>query len=272
MANGETGDQSILSMFDPLTSPLKSGINPETPRQRRAPDPTSPVAAFFSSVDKSKSLLATVRKQRQADLIDLRSPLHAIHEHVEQGTNRSTLVNGLATPLPMFTVTMGDQHKPTRPLMDPFSPATFATTPNRFHPPAHQLNLRRDPTKGNSAEVNNLVCLETPAKTDLLISTNFTPVPANLPYLPNASLSSLRHSGTDSVTSTGRRRRSSIDLERELLGKSPDSSFDILRGELEIGNSTDVSFVSTAVEDPLKGAGNVTSDDPGESPWTIRTT
>jgi hypothetical protein len=267
MESAETNNHSVLLMFDPLTSPLKSAIIRETPRRRRELDPASPVAAFLSSVDKSKNLLATVRKQKQADLIDLgqvQSPLRAIHEHVEQQATGEATANLLATPLPTFRVTMEDAKGPP---IDPFSPATYATTSSiQFFPPVHQLNLRRDP-----AERNTLVFLETPAKTDLLISTNFTPVPANLPSLLNASLSSLRQSGTESVTSTGRRRRSSIDLDQELQAKSPDSSFDILRGELEIGNSADVSFVSAA-EDPLKIIGNAGGDNVGESPWTIRTT
>jgi hypothetical protein len=271
MDNPETNDQSVLLMFDPLTSPPKSDISRETPRRRKELDPTSPVAAFFSSVDKSKNLLATVRKQKQADLIDLgqvHSPLGAIHEHVEQATGEAT-ASVMATPLPTFKVTTVDAKVPP---MDPFSPATYATTSSiQFLPPVHHLNLRRDPT-----ERNNLIFLETPAKTDLLVSTNFTPVPANLPSLLNASLSSLRHSGTDSVTSTARRRRSSIDLDQELQAKSPDSSFDILRGELEIGNSADVSFISalstSAAGDSSRATGTVVDDDVGESPWTIRTT
>jgi hypothetical protein len=264
MENAETNDHSVLLMFDPLTSPLKSAITRETPRRRRELDPTSPVAAFLSSVDRSKNLLATVRKQKQADLIDLgqvQSPLRAIHEHVEQQATGETIASVSATPLPTFRVTMEEAKGPP---IDPFSPATYATTSsNQFFPP---LNLRRDP-----AERNTLVFLETPAKIDLLVSTNFIPVPANLPSLLNASLSSLRQSGTESVTSTGRRRRSSIDLDQELQAKSPDSSFDILRGELEIGNSADVSFVSNA-DDPLKLIGNAGGDSVGESPWTIRTT
>ena len=47
-----------------------------------------------------------------------------------------------------------------------------------------------------------------------------------------------------SSSSEGMRpRRSSIDLG-ELEGRMPDASFDILRGELELGTSADVSFVS----------------------------
>lgn len=221
------GDQSVLLMFDPLTSPRQR----KTPQTRRDLDPTSPVAAFLNSVDKSKNLLETVRKHNHGDLINLDQPqssLDVIQEHVEQATL-------MATPLPTFKLTLDN---PNRPTMDPFSPATYAT-----------------PT-------NTLLVFDTPAKADLSMSTNFTPVPASLPSLLNASFSSLRTSGTSSVTSSARRRRSSIDLDKELDIKSPDSSFDILRGELEIGNSADASFITA--DDSLR-----TMD--AESPWTIRT-
>ena len=238
------GDQSVLLMFDPLNSP-KSGTIRDTPRRRREQDPTSPVAAFFSTVDRSKNLLQTVRKHKQGDLINLDQG----HEHVAQATGV------MATPLPTFRVTMDNENKHN---IDPFSPATYATPSTTQFFPIPQLNLRRE-----SAGHNSLLQLETPAKADLSMSTAFTPIPSNLPNLLNASLSSLRNSGTSSVTSSARRRRSSIDLDKELGAKSPDSSFDILRGDLEIGTSADASFITA--DDSLRVV------DAEESPWTIRT-
>ncbi|KIM22971.1 hypothetical protein M408DRAFT_332642 [Serendipita vermifera MAFF 305830] len=236
------GDRSVLLMFDPLASPPKLATTRETPRHRRELDPTSPVAAFFNTVDRSKNLLETVRKHKQTDLINLdqaQDTLHAIPEDdVEQAT-----AGVMATPLPTFKLTV-----------DPFSPATYATaTPQLF-----SLARARD-----SGANNSLLTIDTPAKADLSMSTNFTPIPSGLPNLLNASFSSLRHSGTSSVTSSGRRRRSSVDLDKELHTSTSDSSFDILRGELEIGNSADASFITA--DESLRVV------EAAESPWTIRT-
>jgi hypothetical protein len=246
MAATADSDNSILLQFDPLTVH-------KTPARRRDRDPQSPVAAFFSTVDKSKTLLATVKKKKEKekdhqDLIDLgQTPVPPrVDLHF---TDPSSV-----TPLPFGK--LNHAHNVSRltsgPVFDPFSPPAAAPTYQSFQP----------------LDTSKLIPTETPAKTtraDLLVSTIFTPVPSNLPYLPNASLSSLYASSTAS-TSTTKRRRSSIDLDKEFEQvKSPDSSFDILRGELEIGTSAEVSFVSSTSD---KGAEAAVE----ESPWIMRNT
>lgn len=219
-------DDSVLHLFDPLAS---SGTSPVLTRAReRFADPHSPVAAFFNTLDRSNQLLATAKKRKEHDLIDLaKTPVQS------QARNRDHERNNMA------------------PVFDPFSPPApapaFRTVPHlilddQFH---------ATPAKPNP---------------DLLVSTNVTPVPINLPYLPNASLSSLYTSSTSS-SSTSRRRRSSIDLDKQLgQAKSPSSSFDILRGELEIGTSAEASFVSTVASESSRTVDSAIE----ESPWTIR--
>jgi hypothetical protein len=257
MAATADGDNSILLQFDPLNSPSHSPTAHKTPGRRRDRDPQSPVAAFFSSVDKSKTLLATVKKRKdQQDLIDLSQTPLPPRVDLRFGDPSS------ATPLPFGKLNHAENasHSSSGPVFDPFSPPAVAPTYHSF--PVPQLVLQDD----NHA--SKLIPTETPAKTpraELLVSTIFTPVPSNLPYLPNASLSSLYASSTAS-TSTTKRRRSSIDLDKEFEQvKSPDSSFDILRGELEIGTSAEVSFVSSTSD---KGAEAAVE----ESPWIMRNT
>lgn len=255
MAATADGDNSILLQFDPLTVHKTPGRRRDRDRDR---DPQSPVAAFFSTVDKSKTLLATVKKRKeQQDLIDLGQTPVPARVDLRFGDPSSV------TPLPLGKLSHAHNasHLEPGPIFDPFSPPAAAPTYHSF-PPVPQLVLQDD------NDASKLILTETPAKTsraELLVSTIFTPVPSNLPYLPNASLSSLYASSTAS-TSTTKRRRSSIDLDKEFgHAKSPDSSFDILRGELDIGTSADVSFVSSTSERSVKGAVE-------ESPWTMRNT
>ncbi|KAG8867936.1 hypothetical protein FRC20_004518, partial [Serendipita sp. 405] len=122
----------------------------------------------------------------------------------------------------------------------------------------------------NNAEKERLIPMETPGRSDLLMSTNFTPIPGNLPYLPGVSLRSLSASSASSTAT--KRRRSSIDLGKELQQvHSSDSSFDILRGDMSIGASAEMSFVSINSEELARLGGAATPIGVEESPWTIRT-
>ncbi|KAG8810187.1 hypothetical protein FRC17_003059 [Serendipita sp. 399] len=113
--------------------------------------------------------------------------------------------------------------------------------------------------------------MDTPGRADLLVSTNFTPVPKHLPYLPGMSLRSLAASSTSSTAT--KRRRSSIDLGKELqqVPATADSSFDILRGEMSISASAEMSFASINSEEVARLGGAATPIGVEESPWTMRT-
>lgn len=270
MAATVAGDDSILLQFDPLnspptspTSPTSSSSNPRSPGRRRDRDPQSPVAAFFTTVDRSKTLLATVKKKKEQDLIDLgqrQTPFHPTSGRVDLRFGDATF----ATPLPLSKQIQAENAPGSTPgpVFDPFSPPAAAPTYRSFVT-APQLVIQEE----GKAEPSKLIPVETPraAKPELLVSTAFTPVPANLPNLLNASLSSLYALSTSTASST-KRRRSSIDLDREV--HHPDSSFDILRGELEIGTSAEVSFVSSTSAMSV----NATNTTVEESPWTMRNT
>jgi hypothetical protein len=274
MANTES-DQSLLLLFDPLNAPLQSPRSRPNNLGRKQRDPQSPVSAFFDSIDKSRNLLATVRKRKNSDLIDLgqlNSPLCSVSEIVEapHGQQQS---DSLATPLPLSKANQEGLLAPNESSnVDPFSPQTYVAPTSTFQSFAAVPQLRLDKDPSSEPATGNLLLSPERSrvpKSELLVSTLFTPVPADLPYLPDASLSSLRTSGNSTAT---RRRRSSIDLEKELAPvKIQDASFDLLRGELEIGTSAELSFVSMNTDDGIKSLGSLTVD-PAESPWTIRTT
>ncbi|PVF99743.1 hypothetical protein CPB86DRAFT_783378 [Serendipita vermifera] len=274
MANTES-DQSVLLLFDPLNGQPHSPRSRQTALGRKQRDPQSPVSAFFDSIDKSRNLLATVRKRKNSDLIDLgqmNSPLLSVSEVVEAPHGQQQQTDSLATPLPSSKAN-GERtlssNEPTN--VDPFSPQTYVAAPSfQSFASIPQLKLDKEPST-EPATGNSLISPERSRglKSELLVSTLFTPVPADLPYLPDASLSSLRTSGNSTAT---RRRRSSIDLEKELAPvKIQDASFDLLRGELELGTSAELSFVSLHTDDGMKSLGSL-SVDTAESPWTIRTT
>lgn len=83
-----------------------------------------------------------------------------------------------------------------------------------------------------------------------MLSTNFTPVPENMHYLPTSSLSSLN--GLKMSEFVPARRRSSLDLETQLAGRLHDASFDLLNGELNLSTVGDVSFTSIGTEERVK--------------------
>ncbi|KAG8817018.1 hypothetical protein FRC17_000092, partial [Serendipita sp. 399] len=128
----DEANKSVLQLFDPLTSPLKSPRH-KTPCSDRQRDPTSPVAAFFSSMDRSKSLLTTIKKNRETNLIDLgtlQSPMLVLREDVEHLGEPQSTANTLFTPNPSSKfpiegriVTGRRGSNPLPPLvLDPFSP------------------------------------------------------------------------------------------------------------------------------------------------------
>ncbi|CCA70950.1 hypothetical protein PIIN_04886 [Serendipita indica DSM 11827] len=256
----ESEDKSVLQLFDPLTSPVKSPVRTKTPRARER-DPQSPVAAFFSTVDKSKHFLATREKPKEPNLIDLgvlQSPPPQ-REHVEDTSSAPISQRTFATPAPLSdllvdVVNTPRGHGPAALPIDPFSPPTNAgVTHFQSIIQVPQLMLPKEDDKRN-----RLIPVDTPMRPDLYMSTNFTPVPANLPYLPASSLRSL---AVSSASSTGTyRRRSSIDLDKELHESKPDSSFDILRGEMELG-SAEVSFASVNAHDLTKALASTAVED-----------
>ncbi|KAG8823637.1 hypothetical protein FRC19_003435 [Serendipita sp. 401] len=274
----EDANKSVLQLFDPLASP--STTRHKTPCSQRQREPTSPVAEFLSSVDRSRSLLATIKKNREVNLIDLgnlQSPMPTMHQNVEPSRAIQTTAPLLATPNPASKISMERRlttektgsDAPVVPVFDPFSPPPASNRNNVAMFSAASMTPRFF-NIANNAEKERLIPMETPGRSDLLMSTNFTPIPGNLPYLPGVSLRSLSASSTSSTAT--KRRRSSIDLGKELQQvHSSDSSFDILRGDMSIGASAEMSFVSINSEELARLGGAATPIGVEESPWTIRT-
>lgn len=228
-------DPCLLKLFDPLKSPV-------TPQYRRRIEHESPMTALFAP----KHTVVPARRNKEVDLIDLGNNMSCITESDEDPAAADEIGLphvGSLVDVPSIEETYPYDNEPLRlalsiplppsPSFDPFSPPSLKSS-NSLNTFA-QLS---SPIPAAGAQISS----------QFAMSTNFAPIPSGLPYLLHASLSELRASSTSDAI---RPRRSSIDLG-ELDGHLPDASFDILRGELELGNSADVSFVSSGVEEAIK--------------------
>jgi len=250
-------DNSVLLQFDPLDRQTKMGVTS---------DPDSPGGLAFAGLfggPKPTGLKPSRSKRHSINLIDLgASPFAEAEESSEEtddelvGNKTSRLVD-----VPRFDDSSPDPEDETQgackltskphvvpasihvgePLpADPFSP------PNLVKPEASFSDNTSLYSSQNTLRNSQSPALSTRPR-DLMLSTNFTPVPENMHYLPTSSLSSLN--GLKMSEFVPARRRSSLDLETQLKGRLLDASFDILNEELSISTMGDVSFTSIGVEE-----------------------
>lgn len=250
-------DNSVLLQFDPLDPRMKTRVTD---------DRASPSGHMFDGLfgsPKPTCLKPSRSKRQSINLIDLgASPLAEADESSDEtddepvGDKTARLVD-----VPRFEDGSSptedetqDSCKPTsKPHVVPASvqvPERLAADP--FSPPClvKSETLSSDTTSLYSSQ-NTLRNSRSPAPRtpprDLTLSTNFTPVPDNMYYLPTSSLSSLNCLKISEFAPA--RRRSSIDLETQLESRLPDASFDILNGELNLSTVGDVSFTSIGAEE-----------------------
>ena len=252
-------DNSVLLQFDPLDSRTKTQVTD---------NPDSPGGQAFDGLfggPKPTGLKPSKSKRHSINLIDLgASPFAEAGESSEEtdeelvGNKASQLVDA-----PRFNDGGSDTedeiqgackltsklHVPALiqvrdPLpADPFSPPCLVK-PEAPFPGANSLYSSQ-----NTLRYSQSSAPRTPPR-DFTLSTNFTPVPENMPYLPTSSLSSLN--GLKMSEFAPARRRSSLDLETQLERRLHDASFDILNGELNLSTVGDVSFTSIGAEERVK--------------------
>jgi hypothetical protein len=251
-------DSSVLLQFDPLDPRMKTRV---------ADDRDSPSGQVFDELfgrPKPTCLKPSRSKRQSINLIDLgASPFADADESSDEtddepvGNKTSRLVDvprfeggGLHTEdetqgscklTSKPDVVPASIQVPERNAADPFSPPYLLKPEAPFSDSTSLYSLRN----------SHSLAPTTPPR-DLTLSTNFTPVPENMHYLPASSLSSLNSLKISEFAPA--RRRSSIDLETQLEGQLLDASFDILNGELNLSTSTvgGVSFASIDAEERVE--------------------
>lgn len=251
-----TMDNSVLLQFDPLDSRTKPD------------DPDPPGGHAFDGLfggRKPTGLKPSKSKRHSINLIDLgASPFAEAGESSEEtdgevGDKSSRLVDA-----PRFDDGSSDTGDGTQGAYELTSklhvvpapvqvPGPLPTDP--FSPPCLvKLEASLSDTTSLYSSQNTLRYSQSSAPRtpprDFMLSTNFTPVPENMHYLPTSSLSSLNSLKMSEFVPA--RRKSSLDLEIQLEGRLHDGSFDILNGELNLSTIGDVSFTSIDAEEPVK--------------------
>jgi len=253
-------DNSVLLQFDPFDPRMKTRV---------ADDRDVPSGQVFEGLfggPKPTCLKPSRSKRQSINLIDLgASPLAEADESSDEtddepvGNKTSRLVD-----VPRFEddgshtedetqdsceltskphAVPASAQVPARITADPFSP------PYLVKPEAPYSDTTPLYSSQNTLRNSHSPASRTPPR-DLTLSTNFTPVPENMHYLPTSSLSSLNCLKISEFAPV--RRRSSIDLETKLERRLPDASFDLLNGELNLSTVGDVSFTSVDAEERVK--------------------
>ena len=252
-------DNSVLLQFDPL--------DPRT-KTRVADDHNSPSGHTFDALFGGPKLKPSRSKRQSINLIDLGASPFAVADETSDETD-DELVGNKTTRLvdvPRFEDGGSDTEDEiqgackltSKPHVVPASVQVREPFPaDPFSPPC--LDKQEAPfsdttslySSQNTLRNSQSLAPRTPPR-DLMLSTNFTPVPENMHYLPTSSLSALNCLKMSEFAPT--RRRSSIDLETQLEGRLPDASFDILNGELNFSTVGDVSFASIGAEERVEQA------------------
>ncbi len=253
-------DNSVLLQFDPLDPRMKTRVTDVR---------DSPRGNAFEELfgDPKPACLKRSRSKRQSiNLIDLgASPLAEADEGSDEtddepvGNKTSRLVDvprfedddshtedetqnfRKLTPKPHAVP--ASVQVPERLPTDPFSPPCLVK-PEAPLPDTTSLYSSQNTLRNSQSPAPR-----TPPR-DLTLSTNFTPVPENMHYLPTSSLSSLNCLKMSEFAPG--RRRSSIDLGTQLEGQLSEASFDILNGELNLSTVGDVSFASIGAEEHVE--------------------
>jgi hypothetical protein len=253
-------DNSVLLQFDPL--------DPRT-KTRVTDDPGSPGGHAFTELfggPKPTGLKLSRSKRHSINLIDLGASPLAEAEESSEGTDDEPVGNKTSrlVDVPRFdddgSDTEDDNQEPCKLTTKPDVPASVQVREplpaDPFSPPALVKPEALDSETTSLYPFQNtsrnlpFPAAKTPLR-DLMLSTNFTPVPENMHYLPMSSLSSLNDFKMSGFLPA--RRRSSIDLETQLEGRLPDVSFDILNGELNLSTVGDLSFTSIDAEERVEG-------------------
>ena len=253
-------DNSVLLQFDPFDPRMKTRVTD---------DRASPSGNAFEELfggPKSTCLKPSRSKRQSINLIDLgASPLAEADESSDEtddelvGNKTSRLVD-----VPSFEdasshtedetqnsrkLTSNSHVVPTSVQVPELLPADPFSPPCLVKPEAPFSDTTSLHSSQNTLRNSQSPAPRTPPR-DLTLSTNFTPVPENMHYLPTSSLSFLNRLKMSEFAPA--RRRSSIDLGTQLRGRISDASFDILNGELNLSTVGDVSFASIGAEERVE--------------------
>ena len=253
-------DNSVLLQFDPFDPRMKTRVTD---------DRTSPSGNAFQELfggPKPACLKPSRSKRHSINLIDLGASPFAEADESSDETDDQPVGNKTFRLVDVPSIEDGGSHTedeiqnarkltsephvvplsvqvPERLPADPFSPPCLVKPEAPF-----------SDTTSLSCSQNTLRDSQFPARGtpphDLMLSTNFTPVPENMHYLPTSSVSFLNRLKMSEFAPAP--RRSSIDLGTQLRGRISDASFDILNGELNLSTVGDVSFVSIGAEERVE--------------------